>query len=50
LYPVDVEYSTHHSLESGCVFKNLISDAFQMETIKLVLGCVFCELHQTVNT
>jgi hypothetical protein len=29
---------------------DLILDAFQMQTVKLVLGCVFCELHQTVNT
>jgi hypothetical protein len=41
LYLVDVDYSTpsatvsikimisfHHSLESGCIFKNLITDAF----------------------
>jgi hypothetical protein len=27
LYAVDVEYSTNHSLESGCIFKNSISDA-----------------------
>jgi hypothetical protein len=43
LYPVDVEYSMssatvyikimisfHHSLQSGCIFKDLISDTFQM--------------------
>jgi hypothetical protein len=41
--------SFHHSVESGCIFKNLISEAFQMQIVKLVLGCVFCEsLHQTV--
>jgi hypothetical protein len=39
----------HHSLESGCIFKNLILDALQMQTVKLVLWCVFYEsLHQTV--
>jgi hypothetical protein len=41
LYPKKIIISFRHSLESGCIFKNLIYDAFQMQTVKLVLELFF---------